>query len=151
MIRNGEMSMVEMKRIFKRYWWVLPLTVITCVSLALGSTFFLPKRFTSQTLVLVDQQTVLPDLVKPVVTEATNERLASLQEEILSRSRLQPIIEKFGLYPQQRATTHMEDLVLTLQSAIPVKPLESTVTNGNRQQPFFGFQVGVTFDDPQTA
>ena len=149
MIRNGEMSMAEMKRIFKRYWWVLPLTVVTGVSLALGSTFFLPKRFTSQTLVLVDQQTVSPDLVKPVVTEATNQRLASMQEQILSRSHLQPIIEKFGLYATDRDSVHMEDLVMRLRAAIEVTPLEPMQGTQNRQLP--GFHINVTFDNPQVA
>ena len=149
MIRNGEMSMTEMKRVFKRYWWVLPLTLITGVSLALGSTFFLPKRFTSQTLVLVDQQTVSPDLVKPVVTEATNQRLASMQEQILSRSHLQPIIEKFGLYASDRDSVHMEDLVARLRSAIEVTPLEPMQGTQNRQLP--GFHINVTFDNPQVA
>jgi polysaccharide chain length determinant protein (PEP-CTERM system associated) len=149
MIRNGEMSMAEVKRILKRYWWVLPLTLIAGVSLALGSTFFLPKRFTSQTLVLVDQQTVSPDLVKPVITEATNQRLASMQEQILSRSRLQPIIEKFGLYASDRDSVHMEDLVARLRAAIEVTPLEPMQGTQNRQLP--GFHINVTFDNPQVA
>jgi polysaccharide chain length determinant protein (PEP-CTERM system associated) len=149
MIRNGELSMAEMKRILKRYWWVLPLTLIAGVSLALGSTFFLPKRFTSQTLVLVDQQTVSPELVKPVITEATNQRLASMQEQILSRSRLQPIIEKFGLYASDRDSVHMEDLVARLRAAIEVTPLEPMQGTQNRQLP--GFHINVTFDNPQVA
>jgi len=149
MIRNGELSMSEVKRVLKRYWWVLPLTVIGGVSLALGTTFFLPKRFTSRTLVLVDQQTISPDLVKPVITEATNQRLASMQEQILSRSRLQPIIEKFGLYPADRTQVHMEDLVEKLRAAIEVTPLEPMQGTQNRQLP--GFHINVTFDNPQVA
>jgi polysaccharide chain length determinant protein (PEP-CTERM system associated) len=119
------------------------------VSLALGTTFFLPKRFTSRTLVLVDQQTISPDLVKPVITEATNQRLASMQEQILSRSRLQPIIEKFGLYPADRTQVHMEDLVEKLRAAIEVTPLEPMQGTQNRQLP--GFHINVTFDNPQVA
>jgi polysaccharide chain length determinant protein (PEP-CTERM system associated) len=149
MIRNGELTMSEVKRILRRYRWILPLTIIAGISLALGSTAFLPKRFTSQTLVLVDQPTVSPDLVKPVVTEATNQRLASMQEQILSRSRLQPIIEKFGLYQSDRATVHMEDLVGRLRAAIEVSPLAPMQGTQNRQLP--GFHVNVTFDNPQTA
>jgi polysaccharide chain length determinant protein (PEP-CTERM system associated) len=149
MIRNGEISMVEVKRILRTYWWILPLTVIGGVSLALGSTAFLPKRFTSHTLVLVDEPTVSPDLVKPVVSEATNQRLASMQEQILSRSRLQPIIEKFGLYSSERVTVHMEDLVARLRAAIEVTPLAPMQGTQNRQLP--GFHVNVTFDNPQIA
>jgi len=150
MIRNGELSMSEVKRIGRKYWWIPALTVIGGVSIALGVAAFLPKRYTSETLVLVDQPTVSPDIVKPVVTEATNTRLASMQEEILSRTRLQPIIEKFGLYPDEREKTHMEDLVLRLRSAITVQPLEPMAGTGNRQQ-LPGFQIGVTFDSAETA
>ena len=149
MIRNGEISKSEAKRILKKYWWVLPLTVLGGTALALGATLVLPKRFTSQTIVLVDQPTVSPDLVKPVITEQTNQRLASMQEQILSRSRLQPIIEKFGLYPSERGTLHMEELVAKLRSAIEVTPLEPMQGSSNRQFP--GFHVNVSFDDPQTA
>jgi polysaccharide chain length determinant protein (PEP-CTERM system associated) len=149
MIRNGEISKSEAKRVLKKYWWVLPLTVMGGTALALGATLVLPKRFTSQTIVLVDQPTVSPDLVKPVITEQTNQRLASMQEQILSRSRLQPIIEKFGLYPSERGTLHMEELVAKLRSAIDVTPLEPMQGSSNRQFP--GFHVNVSFDDPQTA
>jgi polysaccharide chain length determinant protein (PEP-CTERM system associated) len=149
MIRNGEMSMVEAKRILRKYWWVPTITVIGGVVLALGATVFLPKRFTSRTLVLVDQPTVSAELVKPVVAEATNQRLASMQEEILSRSRLQPIIEKFGLYPSERATAHMEDLVAKLRATIEVTPLAPMQGTQNRQLP--GFYVNVTFNNPQVA
>jgi len=149
MIRNGEITMSEVKRILHKYWWILPITVVGGVSIALGVTTFLPKKFTSQTLVLVDQQSVSTDLVKPVITEATNQRLASLQEQILSRSRLQPMIERFGLYPSDRAKVHMEDLVAKLRAAIEITPLEPMQGSATRQMP--GFHVNVTFDNPQIA
>jgi polysaccharide chain length determinant protein (PEP-CTERM system associated) len=72
-----------------------------------------------------------------------------MQEQILSRSRLQPIIEKFGLYTADRDTVHMEDLVAKLRSAIDVTPLEPMQGTQNRQLP--GFHVNVTFDNPQVA
>jgi polysaccharide chain length determinant protein (PEP-CTERM system associated) len=149
MIRNGEITMAEVKRILRKYWWVLPLTTTVGLVLALGATFFLPNKFTSQTLVLVEQQQVSTDLVKPVITEASNQRLASMKEQILSRSRLQPIIEKFGLYPSVRDKSHMEDLVARLRATIEVTPLEAMQGMSNRQLP--GFHVNVTSDNPQIA
>src|SRR6266404_1635917 len=149
MIRNGEISMSEVKRILRKYWWILPLTTTAGLSLALGVTFFLPNKFTSQTLVLVEEQAVSTELVKPVITEASNQRLASMKEQILSRSRLQPIIEKFGMYPGLRNKLHMEDLVAKLRATIEVTPLEAMQGMSNRQLP--GFHVNVTSDNPQTA
>src|ERR1041385_7425298 len=112
MIRNGEISMFEVKRILRKYWWILPLTVISGGALGLGATLVLPKKFTSQSRIQIHEQSVSPDIVKPVLTEATNQRVVLMQEDILSRTQLQAIIEQLGLYPSDRGKVHMEDLVL---------------------------------------
>jgi polysaccharide chain length determinant protein (PEP-CTERM system associated) len=149
MIRNGEITISEAKRIFRHYWWILPIAVVGCGGLGLLVTTVLPKRYTSETLVLVDQPTVPTEFVKPVVTDDLNHRLASMQEQILSRTRLQPIIEKFGLYPTARAHVPIEELVDKLRTAVTVKPMDAMPGTTNHSLP--GFYVNVTFDNPQTA
>ena len=149
MVQNGEIGLAEAQRTLRRYWWILPLSTLILGGMGLGATFVLPKRFTSQTMVLVVQPTVGPDYVKPVVTEDLNHRLASMKEQILSRTRLQPIVEKFGLYPEVRGQVHIEDLVERLRTAVEIKPLEPTPGTQSRQLP--GFYVDVTFDNPQIA
>jgi polysaccharide chain length determinant protein (PEP-CTERM system associated) len=149
MIRNGEITVSEAKRILRNYWWILPIAVIGCGLIGLLAATVLPKRYTSETLVLVDQPTVPTEFVKPVVTEDLNHRLASMQEQILSRSRLQPIIEKFGLYPASRGRVHIDDLVERLRTAVIVKPMDAMPGTGNHSLP--GFYVDVTFDNPQIA
>src|SRR5437868_9319955 len=123
MIRDGELPMSEVKRVGKKYWWVIPVSIAASVLVAMVLTMVLPKRYTSTTVVLVDQPTVSSDIVKPVINQATNQRLASMQEEILSRTRLQPIIEKFGLYQADRVKSNLnniDDLVMRLRDAIKV-------------------------------
>jgi polysaccharide chain length determinant protein (PEP-CTERM system associated) len=148
MIRNGEISMSEVKRILRVYWWILPLTLVSGGALGLGLTFFLPKKFTSQARVQIYEPAFGEVIVKQVLTEATSQRVASLQEQILSRTQLQAIIEKYGLYPSEHDKVHMEDLVLRLRSAIEVTPPDSPF-GGQKQLP--GFYINVTFNDPQLA
>jgi polysaccharide chain length determinant protein (PEP-CTERM system associated) len=149
MIRNGEITVSEAKRILRRYWWILPIAILGCGGIGLLAATVLPKRYTSETLVLVDQPTVPTEFVKPVVTEDLNHRLASMQEQILSRTRLQPIIEKFGLYQNMRGKVHIDDLVEKLRTAVTVKPMDSMPGTQNHSLP--GFYVDVTFDNPQIA
>ena len=149
MVRNGEISIGDAKRVLRGYWWILPITTVGCAVLALTTALVLPKRYTSQTMVLVEQPTVSADYVKPVVTEDLNHRLASMKEQILSRTRLQPIIEKFGLYAKDRDRVHMDDLVERLRTAVTIPPMEPMPGTQNRQLP--GFYVNVSFDNPQTA
>ena len=149
MVRNGEIALADVKRVLRRYWWILPITTIFLGAIGLSAAMVLPKKYTSQTMVLVEQPTVGSDYVKPVVTEDLNHRLASMQEQILSRTRLQPIIEKFNLYPNDRDRVHIDDLVERLRGAVTIKPMESTP--GTQSQRLPGFYVNVTFGNPRTA
>lgn len=149
MVRNGELSLSDVKRVLRRYWWILLITTISLGAIGLVASLVLPKKYTSQTMVLVEQPTVGADYVKPVVTEDLNHRLASMQEQILSRTRLQPIIEKFGLYPTDRDRVHIDDLVERLRGAVTIKPMAPTPGTESRQLP--GFYVNVMFDNPRTA
>ncbi len=149
MIRDGEITGSEANRILRKYWWILPITILGCGTLGLLAALVLPKKYTSETVVLVAQPTVPIDYVKPVVSDDLNRRLASMKEQILSRTRLQPIIEKFGLYARDRERFHMEELVVRLRGAVTVTPLEPMAGTINRSLP--GFSVNVIFDDAKTA
>jgi polysaccharide chain length determinant protein (PEP-CTERM system associated) len=149
MVQNGQIAPEDAKRVLRRYWWILLITIVGCGTIAMLLAMVLPKKYTSQTLILVQQPTVPTDIVKPVVTEDLNHRLASMQEQILSRSRLEPIIEKFGLYPEVHGKVHIEDLLERLRASVAVTPLVSMPGTQNQSLP--GFRVNVTFNDPQVA
>jgi polysaccharide chain length determinant protein (PEP-CTERM system associated) len=148
MVRNGEIALDDAKRLLRRFWWILPITIVSGTVLALAAALVLPKKYTSTTLVLVEQPTVPTDYVKPVVSADLNNRLASMKQQILSRSRLQPIIEKFSLYPNDRDKLPMDDQVEKLRQAIEVAMMEPMSGSLGRAP---GFRVGVTFDNPRTA
>jgi len=149
MVRNGEMSLADAKRVLRRYWWILPITIVICTALAVVAIKVLPKKYTSQTVVLVEPPAVSADIVKPVAPENLGPRLASMQEQILSRTRLEPVIQKFDLYPQDRRRNTVDDLVVRLRNSIDVVPMEPMAGTENRQLP--GFTVKVTFDNPFLA
>ncbi len=149
MVRNGEITVAEVRRIFRRYWWIPALMTVALGGMGLAASLVLPKKYTSSTLVLVEQPTVPIELIKPVVTDDLNQRMASMKAQILSRSRLEAIINKFNLYSQQRRTAHMEDLVERLKGSIDVELIQPMAGATNRQPP--GFNVSVTFDNPQLA
>jgi len=149
MLRNGEIDIKEIKRVLRRYWWILPATTFVLGATALAVTFVLPKKYTSSTVVLVEPPTVSKEVVPTLVTEDLYHRLASMKEQILSRSRLQPIIEKLNLYPEDRNKKHMEDLVDKLRQSTDVSLMEPMAGSMDRQPP--GFHVSVTFNDARVA
>jgi uncharacterized protein involved in exopolysaccharide biosynthesis len=96
----------------------------------------------SQTLILIEEQKVPEKYVVPVVTEDLGARLASMKEQILSRSRVQPIIERFNLFAGAGRT--LDDRIEMTQKAIGIKAIQST-----RGMP--GFFISFKAQDARTA
>jgi polysaccharide chain length determinant protein (PEP-CTERM system associated) len=149
MLGQRELTLEDYIAILRRRWILIAgFSVLGC-GLGFITAHFLPKRYTSQTLVLVQQPTVPSDYVKAVVSEGTNERLATMQQEILSRTRLEPIIQQFGLYRDDVNRVPMEDLVTRLRNTVGVTPIQPMAET--RSQGLPGFNVSVTFQDPRLA
>src|SRR5205807_953572 len=134
---------------FRRRWWLVTVLALVGAGAGYGLAHFLPKRYTSQTLVLVEQPTVPGDYVKPVITQDVNQRLATMQQQILSRTRLEPVIQQFGLFPEDIKQLSMEDLVQRLREAISVTPIRAMSGTEGRQLP--GFNISVVYDDARLA
>lgn len=144
-----ELTPADYLAMLRRRWVLIVIFAVIGAPLAYGVSLILPARYESQTLVLVQQPTVPSDFVKPVDTTDISQRLASMQQQILSRSRLEPIIRQFGLYPNDVNRTSMDGLVGRLQKSIEVTPVQPMAQTESNRLP--GFFVKVTQDNPRTA
>ena len=131
--------------IARRRKWLLILPPLVFSILAFSGSYLLQPRYTSQTLVLVEGQKVSDNLVKPAVAEDLNQRLSTMKEQILSRSRLEPIMQKFGLYKEEMKKVPIEDLIDQMRSKIVVSPIHGA----NDSTP--GFYISFTADNPKLA
>src|SRR6266850_836241 len=132
MIGQHELTVEDYKTILRRRKWVLIIPAILCSVGAYVVSLFLPARYKSETVVLVEAPAVSSELVRPIGGD-TNQRLATMREEILSRTRLQQIIEKFSLYREDLGKHPMEELVGRLRNSIDVgavRPMDRTNANG---------------------
>src|SRR5258708_22375874 len=100
-------------------------------------------------MIPVKLPTVPIDIVKPIITGELINRLDSMQEQILSCTRLQPVIAKFHLYKKDRTKLSDEELVGRLRNSVKITPLEPMQGTDNRQMP--GFYVAVEFNNPELA
>jgi len=99
---------------------VLPPLVVGLI--AGGIAFYhIPEQYRSETLIMVVPQRIPDEYVKSTVTAKIEDRLSSISDQILSRSRLERIITDLDLYRAQRATGIMEDVVQKMRTDIDVK------------------------------
>ena len=81
---------------------------------------FAPEKYRSETLIMVVPQRVPESYVKATNTESIEDRLPSISEQILSRSRLERIIIDMDLYKDRRAKQVMEDVVQGMRADVAV-------------------------------
>jgi polysaccharide chain length determinant protein (PEP-CTERM system associated) len=80
----------------------------------------LPDEYRSETLIMLVPQRIPESYVKSTVTDKIEDHLTSLNEQILSRSRLERIVLDLNLYTSQRAAGAMEDVVEQMRGDITV-------------------------------
>jgi polysaccharide chain length determinant protein (PEP-CTERM system associated) len=146
MLGHRTLSVEEYFHMLKRRWWIVLIPALLLGVVGLGLTFFVPPVYTSQALVLIEQQKVPDSFVKSMVTEDLNSRLSAMQEQIQSRARLQPIIEKFNLYGNKGMG--MDSRLDAVRRDIKITPIVSEIA---RTGGLPGFFISFRANDPHTA
>jgi polysaccharide chain length determinant protein (PEP-CTERM system associated) len=150
MIGHRQLTMEDYAAMFRRHKRTLIVMAILGPALGYLLCFVLPKEYTSQTVILVEQPAVPVSYVTDINSGDLKQRLTTLQEQILSRSRLEGIINKFALYPSERAQhASMETLVDHLRKKITVTPVKPMAESNSTQLP--GFNIKVADRDPALA
>ncbi len=123
----------------RRAWFILvPFSVIAAATAVVVRK--LPDRYTSKAVVLVVPQQVPADYVKPTNSTRLDEQLQTITQQILSRTRLEQIIDELNLYPDERRTGIMQDVVEQMTSDVSVD-----ITRGD------AFSVSYTSGNARTA
>ncbi len=146
MLGHRPMVLEDYFTILKRRWWIILIPLLVLPILSYAFSYTIPPRYLSQTLVLIEDPKVPDNYVKPVVSSDLDSRLASMREQILSRSHLQPIIERYNLY----GTGHLDldDRIDLVRRDIEIKPIHSEVA---RSGGLPGFYISFKADDAHTA
>jgi polysaccharide chain length determinant protein (PEP-CTERM system associated) len=103
----------------RRIWYVIiPFAIV--VSGAAIYSFTAPKKYRATTLILVTPQKVPVDYVRPTVTSRIEDRLQSIGQEIMSRTRLELVISEFKLYQQEAKSLAPEEIIELMQKDVRV-------------------------------
>src|SRR5947199_7460075 len=94
---NGE----DYLAILKRRWWVVAIPAVLAPVAAVISTYVLTPKYDSTSLILIDQQKVSTDVVKPLDIGNLETSLARITAQIESRSTMESLVTKYNLYANQ--------------------------------------------------
>src|SRR5262245_31752551 len=129
----------------KRLWLILLPTI--AVGLAIGFVVFrLPDIYESTTLIVVKPSTLPNSVVPKIEEEQLTRELTSISQVVTSRSSLQPLMERYDLYKEERRRGEpMELLIDQMRKAIKVE------VNTTRNEITNGFNITYRGRDPKTT
>ncbi len=132
--------------IARRRRWHLALSLFLGWAVVSGISWFLPSVYRSSTLILVEQPTVSKELVPSNVSSGIQDRLDSITQQVLSRTRLLRIIEKLNLYPADRVKASPDELVERMRKNIQVELVRSP-----EREHLTAFNIYFSHHDPHMA
>jgi succinoglycan biosynthesis transport protein ExoP len=90
---------------------------------------FLPRVYVSKSTILIEQK-LSPEYIKTVSPGSVEERLQTIRQQILSREKLQEIINQFNLYPGMRDLSEKENVIKNMQEDIVLKTISGDEITG---------------------
>ena len=135
--------------VWSRRKWLAILAFAAPISAAVSFITFLPNIYRSTATVLVDRQQVPEAFVRSTVTSALETRLQTISQEILSRSRLEALISRFGLYPDLRTQVPSEEVIKRMRGDIKLE-LKGIELKG-ASQATVAFTISYQGSDPGTV
>src|SRR5207248_8439362 len=116
-------------------------------TLVLAITWMLPPRYRSETLILIEQQKVPEQYVVSNVASDLQDRLQSMTEQILSRTRLQDVIANFHLYASDGRRTDIDAAIERMRKDIKIELVRSS----DRPADLSAFKVSYSAPTAQLA
>jgi polysaccharide chain length determinant protein (PEP-CTERM system associated) len=138
-------SFAEIKGIVRRRRWQFLVPFFCGWALVWGASWLIHSTYRSGTLILIEQPSVPEKYVVSNIDSDIQQQLDSITQQILSRTRLLRIIDKLGLYPQDRKRKNPDDLVEKMR-----KDIEIELSHGDDKK-LSAFNIYYASRDPKMA
>jgi protein tyrosine kinase modulator len=103
----------------RRKYWII-ITFLITILCGLAYTLIVPKVYEAQTLILVQSQSVPQDFVRSIVTDAVEDRLRTITQEVTSRTNLETIIRDYRLSQDMGYSLSLDEMVETVRKRIKI-------------------------------
>ncbi|MCI0408261.1 MAG: hypothetical protein L0191_06820, partial [Acidobacteria bacterium] len=141
------MGALRILHMLNRRKWLALIAFSSLVTAGLSVVTFLPDIFVSSATVLIEHQQIPEELVRSTVTSTLETRLQTIRQEMLSRSRLEELINRFDLYPDWKGIVPSERLAEMMRNEINVELRQDKYSRWDGTT--VAFQITYLGGDPQ--
>lgn len=127
-------------------YFVIPFLIVAVAGAAIIKR--MPKVYRASGEILVESPEIAPDLIHPTITELADERFAVFKHRILASDNLLAVIDKFNLFPRQRASDSTPQLLDLMRKSVEIDPVALAMQPNS---PTLQFSVAFNYEVPELA
>ena len=116
-----DMQPQEFLEIFLRRKWLIVFSILFILFGASVYCVVTPERFKSSTTILVVPQRVPENYVKSTISIRIEDRLGTIKQQVMSRTRLVAVMDELGLFKEDRKKNPVEDVVEDMRKRITIE------------------------------
>ncbi len=134
-MEEHEMTPNDYLGVLKRRKWslFLPAALIFLISIIVALA--LPAAYKSVSTILIEEQEIPADFVMSTVTSYAEQRLQTINQRIMSSTRLLEIINRLNLYPDLRETATTEEIVDEMREDISLEYISADIVDRRTGRP----------------
>src|ERR1700676_3469695 len=132
MIQNRELTMDDYLAMLRRRAKVILIPALVAPLVGFLVSYAFAPKYTSQALILVEGQKVPETMVQPVVSQDLTARVATLQQQVLSQTHLEPIVKK--VYPHKNSQ-EIGEVIDNIRSNMAIEPVITDLSQIGRKKP----------------
>jgi succinoglycan biosynthesis transport protein ExoP len=137
---------------FRRRRGMILLIAGTVFVIGLITAFVWPPTYASSATILIEEQEIPSELIQSTVTSYASERIQVISQRVMTRSNLQQIIDKYGLYAKQRKYQTTEEVLEDMRDDIKLDMINADVMDPRTGRPTaatIAFTVGFEGEHPE--
>ncbi len=116
-------------KILKRRAWALILPFVLVVFISVVVALMLPAVYKSTANILIEQREIPEKYVTSSMTTFAEQRIQSINQRVLTSSRLLELIKQFDLYPELRKKKTIDEVIAKMQNEVVLQPVNVEVTD----------------------
>ena len=113
--------------IVRRHKFYLLIPFVTISIISTGVALKMPLTFSSKATILIEQQQVPQSMIQTTVTGFADERIRLIQQRVMTRESILSIIDKYHLYPTEKAKSTPSELAQKFQGDVAVDLIAADV------------------------
>ncbi|GAB4367485.1 MAG: hypothetical protein Kow00128_12010 [Deltaproteobacteria bacterium] len=144
-----DMEMQDYLELFLRRKWFIIFSFLFILFGASVYSVVVPEQFKSTTTILIIPQRVPENYVQSTVSIGVADRLATIQQQVMSRTRLMQVMEELNLFPDDRGKKPPEELLEAMRKRIEIDVVSDK--GRRRDQGTDAFSISFFYENPKLA